>query len=167
MLMTTPILPIFEFNKTSNLTNWQVVNDGVMGGRSSGRFQLSEEGNGLFIGHISLANNGGFSSVRYQFKTLNVQSYTHLVLRIKGDGKKYQFRIKERASDQYSYITTFQTTADWETIQLTLSDMCPYFRGRKLNKPSFNQETIEEIGFLIGNKIAENFKLEIASIIIK
>ena len=30
--------------------------------------------------------------------------------------------------------------------------MYPSFRGRKLDKPNFPKEYIEEIGFLIGNK---------------
>jgi hypothetical protein len=35
------------------------------------------------------------------------------------------------------------------------------FRGRKLDKPNFSEKNIEEIAFLIGNKKAESFQLEI------
>ncbi|MFQ3182569.1 MAG: NADH dehydrogenase [ubiquinone] 1 alpha subcomplex assembly factor 1, partial [Polaribacter sp.] len=59
--MTSQI--IFDFNKSSNIKNWIVIDDVVMGGKSSGSFKLSSDGYGIFMGDISLENNGGFSSV--------------------------------------------------------------------------------------------------------
>ena len=38
-----------------------------MGGRSDGNFNLNKEGFAVFHGEVSLENNGGFSSLRYQF----------------------------------------------------------------------------------------------------
>ena len=43
---------------------WWVINDTVMGGRSSSSWQLSEHDIGVFQGSVSLENNGGFASVR-------------------------------------------------------------------------------------------------------
>ena len=57
---------IFDFDKDSNLKNWKIVDDVVMGGKSSGHFELNDDGHAVFYGNISLENNGGFSSVRYQ-----------------------------------------------------------------------------------------------------
>ncbi|MBT8264860.1 MAG: CIA30 family protein, partial [Muriicola sp.] len=48
MIQTT--LTIFNFTSNSNIDQWQVVNDGVMGGRSQGNFTINEEGHGLFQG---------------------------------------------------------------------------------------------------------------------
>ena len=160
-------MTIFNFNKSSTINNWQVVNDDVMGGRSSGSFSLDEDGHGVFQGQISLENNGGFSSVRYRFGEMNTKEYSKVVLRIKGDGKKYQFRIKEKSSDFHSYITTFQTTQEWETISLELSDMSPSFRGNKLDMPNYDKEGLEEIAFLIANKKTEGFKLELDNIVLE
>ena len=42
---------------------WRSVNDGVMGGRSSGGMVQAEDAL-KFTGELSLENNGGFSSVR-------------------------------------------------------------------------------------------------------
>jgi hypothetical protein len=42
--------------------------------------------------------------------------------------------------------------------------MYPAFRGRKLSISNFDQDQIEELAFLIGNKKAQEFKLEIKSI---
>ena len=143
---------IFEFNQKSNLEGWVIVDDVVMGGKSSGSLELSPEGYGVFKGSISLDNNGGFSSIRYKFDRKHIKEFTKIVLKIKGDTKKYQFRIKSNSSDYYSYITTFTTNGDWQEIQIALKSMTPSFRGRQLDKANFSEDSIEEIAFLIGNK---------------
>ena len=45
-----------------------------------------------------------------------------------------------------------------------MSDMYPAFRGRRLNMNNLQPNAIQEIAFLIGNKKAETFRLEIDSI---
>ena len=163
--MTTPT--IFDFNKNSDIKKWTVVDDIVMGGRSSGSFGLNEDGHGIFQGFVSLENNGGFSSVRYQFEKIDVQTFTKIILKIKGDGKQYQCRIKANASDQYSYISTFSTTGDWQEVEIILKNMQPSYRGNKLDIPNFSKDHIEEIAFLIGNKNEEKFQLLIDKIELK
>ena len=158
---------IFDFNKNSNISSWRVVDDVVMGGRSSGNFGLSKEGHSVFSGKVSLENNGGFSSVRHTFNRREVDPNNKVVLRVKGDGKKYQFRVKHDTDDAHSYITIFQTSGDWETIELTLKDLYPSFRGRTLDMPNFDHNAIEELTFLIANKKTQEFKLLIDKIELK
>lgn len=158
------ILLIFEFNKESDISNWIVVDDVVMGGHSNGSFKLNSEGYGVFEGNISLENNGGFSSLRYRFNKMNVSKFKKIKLKIKGDGKRYQFRLKSDRFNQYAYTTYFQTVKGWQTIEILLSDLEPTFRGRKLNSPNYPVIHLEEIGFLFGNKQNEHFKLVIAKI---
>ncbi|MDW5290872.1 CIA30 family protein [Formosa sp. PL04] len=157
---------IFDFNKTSNTTNWKIVDDVVMGGKSSGSFNLGEDGNGVFEGHVSLENNGGFSTVKYSFNTVRTKGFSKISFKVRGDGKSYQFRIKSKSSNKYAYINYFNSTKGWETFTITLSEMYPTFKGRKLDMPNYDQDGIEEIAFLIGNKKAEDFKLEIESIVL-
>ena len=111
---------IFNFNKNSSISNWIVVDDVVMGGKSNGNFQLNKDGKGVFSGKISLDNNGGFSSVRYGFNKLNIEKFKSIVLKIKGDGKNYQFRIKNKSSDYASYITSFSSSGEWQEIEIPL-----------------------------------------------
>jgi NADH dehydrogenase [ubiquinone] 1 alpha subcomplex assembly factor 1 len=158
---------IFNFNKSSDIKNWIVIDDVVMGGKSSGSFKLSSDGYGVFVGDISLENNGGFSSVRYRFEKILINKSTKISIRIKGDGKKYQFRIKSNSGDYYSYISPFSTTGEWQEIEIPLKDMYPSFRGRKLDQPNFSNDTFEEITFLIGNKNKEKFQLLIDKIELK
>src|SRR5210317_35617 len=55
---------LFKFDKPDAAKPWQTVNDGVMGGRSDGRFRINEDKYMEFFGTLSLENNGGFASVR-------------------------------------------------------------------------------------------------------
>ena len=152
--LSMQVLTLFDFNAQSTLENWYVVDDVVMGGRSAGSFSLSPEGHGIFAGEVSLENNGGFSSVRHRFAPTEVQDYTHCYIRLKGDGKRYQFRIKANSKDYFSYIAYFSTNGDWQTVQIPLNEMYPSYRGRKLDIPNFSADYMEEIAFLIANKKA-------------
>jgi hypothetical protein len=152
---------VFDFSPSSDMSNWRIVDDGVMGGLSQGHIDLNEKGHAVYHGKISLQNNGGFSSLRYRPEPFELSNETHLVLRVKGDGKKYQFRIKSRARDSYSYIHYHKTSGEWETIRLPLSEFSPSFRGRRLDRPNYPAETVAEIGILIGNKKAEPFEIQI------
>lgn len=150
---------IFKFSTTANIQDWIVVDDVVMGGESASSFRLNSDGNGVFEGTISLDNNGGFSSVKYRFPKKQIKQFTKVVLRVQGDGKQYQFRIKSDSGEYYSYISSFLTNGSWQEIEIPLKDFYPSFRGRKLNQPNFSKDAIEEITFLIGNKKKEHFKL--------
>ena len=167
LLSTMNTTIIYDFNKDSSKRDWRIIDDGVMGGVSQGEFLIDSDGNGVFQGEISLEYNGGFSSVRHQFEKIKVTNDSKILIRLKGDGKQYQFRIKDKNESYYSYITTFKTSGEWETIEIQLSDLYPSFRGQKLNLPNFNSESFEEIVFLIGNKKKESFKLILDKIELK
>ncbi len=158
---------IFDFDKTADISGWRVVNDGVMGGRSKGYFKVNLAGHAAFSGQISLENNGGFSSVRYPFPKTDVHKKSKIVIRLKGDGKAYQFRIKDNSRNYYSYIFPFTANDTWQNIEIPLNNFYPSFRGRKLDLPNFSEPYIEEIVFLIGNKKAESFELLIDKIELK
>lgn len=164
--MTKPFV-LFDFSKESNIENWSVVNDGVMGGLSRGSFSVSEGGHGLFKGNVSLENNGGFSSVRYNFESKSVTGYKKMILHLKGDGKQYQVRLKTKKSDYFSYIAYISTNGEWQTLEITLSEMFPSFRGNKLDLPKYPGEYMEQFAILIGNKKKENFELYLDKIVLE
>ncbi|MDR9419828.1 CIA30 family protein [Gracilimonas sp.] len=155
---------IVDLTTSSDLQNWRIVDDVVMGGRSSGNFELTAAGHGRYTGEISLKNNGGFSSLRYTFPRMNVSPDNHIRLRIKGDGKKYQFRVKNNRRIRHSYVYEFASSGKWETVNIPLQEMYPVFRGRNLELPDFDHNSIEELIILIGNKKPESFELLIDKI---
>ncbi|MEJ6491777.1 MAG: CIA30 family protein [Flavobacteriales bacterium] len=159
--MSTDNITIFDFNENSSLTKWRIVNDSVMGGISTSSIKINEQGNGVFSGSVSTKNNGGFASVQYSFEKIKTKVSDVVQIRLKGDGKNYQFRVKANKNQKYSYITTFSTSGEWQTIQIELSELYPSFRGRKLDLPNFKHSTLEEITFLIANKNNESFELQL------
>lgn len=158
---------ILNFDLKSNLQNWKIVNDTVMGGISKSKFYLNSNGEGTFEGTVSLANNGGFCAVKYVFIPIKLVGATHFSIRIKGDGNTYQFRVKSNNNDSHSYVFPFKTDTNWQTIKIPFSKLYPVFRGQTLDLPNFEGIIVSEITFLIGNKKEESFQLLIDAIIVE
>jgi hypothetical protein len=159
------LTPLYKSSNRSQ--TWMVIDDIVMGGVSQSSVSYSKEGYTKFKGNVSTAYNGGFSSMRLRFKTVNIKDAQTVVLRIKGDGKRYQFRLKEQWRDAYSFIHYFETNSNWQTIEIPLKEVNASYRGRMLRNILFSNSTLEEIGILIGNKTNEPFELLIDTIYLK
>ena len=157
---------IYDFTSDSQ-KDWQIVDDRVMGGVSQGGYTINQEGNGVFSGHVSLDNNGGFSSLMHPMDDFQIGDAKKVVLRLKGDKKSYQFRLKVKNSDSHSFIQTFETNGEWQEIEIPLNSFYASFRGRKMDMPNFSAEQIQEIRFLIANYKEEDFRLEIDWIALK
>lgn len=158
---------LYDFTEQSNIDDWKIVDDGVMGGLSESQMTLDQYGNAVFSGFVTTENNGGFCSVQYNLKSILLQQKTLFSIRLKGDGKKYQFRVKSKSNNYFSYIYEFQTTTDWQDIQIPIAEMYASFRGRTLNIPNYDGSSLAQLAFLISNKRNENFKLLIDKIEVK
>ncbi|WP_339657245.1 CIA30 family protein [uncultured Maribacter sp.] len=158
---------ICNFSKSTKIEEWQIVNDEVMGGMSMSIIQINPEGNGVFSGHVSLDNNGGFCLVRHDLERIKVEGYSSFEIRMKGDGKKYQFRCKSSDQQRHSYIYPFISVKDWKIMTIPFKKMEPYFRGDSLKMPNYHGDFLAQIAILIGNNKEEDFKLELDYINIK
>jgi len=144
--------------------NWQIVNDSVMGGIStSGLNRVSDEFV-RFSGRLSLANNGGFASVRASGRIPDLSKTNAIIIRVKGDGRRYQLRV--RAGDGGrgpDYSADFQTRlGEWQTHYLPVADFVPGWRGRQLKRgPAIEPKQIRSIGILLGDKTPGSFSLDI------
>jgi hypothetical protein len=121
----------------------------------------------VFEGKVSLENNGGFASVRSEPVNLALTGYEGLTLRVKGDGKSYQLRLRtDRRFDGIAYKTDFDTVAgEWITIKTPFKEFSPTFRGRLVpGAPTLDLEQVRQIGFLISDYQEGHFRLEIDSI---
>ena len=156
----SPYMTIYDFSEHKNAEGWRIINDGVMGGLSKGQI-LQQDNSGIFKGKVSTENNGGFTMAMLQVDQRDVSQYTRFKLRIKGDGKSYQFRCKSDKNQMHSYVYTFKTSGEWEEVTIPFEQMLPKFRGRDLNQPVYQGQYLEEVAFLIGNKKEENFQLKI------
>ena len=157
----------FSEDGTDSL-KWRITDDRVMGGRSQGKFEITNQGTMRFSGNLSLENNGGFSSVRSGGVSFDLSDSEGLALRVKGDGRKYQLRLGTEAryrSWDVSFSAGFQTKKDtWVNVRIPFSDFKAGFRGRSLDQVSFDPSKIRRLGILLGDKKPGRFEVEIDSI---
>jgi monofunctional biosynthetic peptidoglycan transglycosylase len=155
---------VFDFTGASPAKAWQVVNDDVMGGVSTSKFQVGGD-IAVFSGVVSLANNGGFASVRSLPVGHNLTGCEALVIRARGDGRTYKLTVRASAnSDSPLYQAAFTTTAgEWQEHRLPLKAFVPSFRGRVLpGEPPLDPARIASVGLLISDQQAGPFRLEVA-----
>ncbi len=130
-----PTYPLFDYRyPTPPLQEvWGALDDVVMGGVSASQFYLKEH-SALFTGTVSTANSGGFVSIRTRNLSppLNLQGYTGLQLRLRGDGQRYKFFLRsDPAWDGVGYAISFDTVANqWLTVELPFSHFIPVLRAR-------------------------------------
>lgn len=155
---------ILDF-QTVDPAEWTLVNDDVMGGRSTSRLTVTEAGTGVFSGRVSLENNGGFASTRAAVAAPDLSGHRGVVLRVRGDGRRYQLRFRMNASSRgLAYKADFDTRADtWQEIFIPFGDFQATFRGYcPPGAPPLEPGRIRQIGFLIADGKAGPFRLEVA-----
>ncbi len=156
---------LFDFQTVTNSTAWQVVNDDVMGGVSTSRFQVLTKDGAVFSGMVSLENNGGFASVRSSPVRQDLSGTDAFVLRLRGDGRRYKFTVRtETGFNAPNYQAEFTTKrGEWEEHRLPFRDFVPTFRGRVLTEmPALDPARVTSVGFLISDQQEGPFKLEVA-----
>ena len=161
---TDPIKLLLNFGDIDNSGRWMVVNDGVMGGVSRSNINLHSDGYLVFAGELSTSYGGGFASVRTYDKNWEIGKYEGFILRVKGDGKTYQFRCRMGENIfEIAYRNYFQAKKeDWQEILLPFNEFLPTYRGRVLtNFPQLDPKKIKQFGFMITDKQVGNFNLEI------
>jgi len=64
---------LFDFDDRSAVDGWHAIDDRVMGGVSCSRLRHDPAGHAVFEGEVSLAQNGGFASVRSEAGPLGMR----------------------------------------------------------------------------------------------
>lgn len=174
VVTSTPLLnaedrTLFDFDEASDAKPWQAVNDGVMGGRSVGRFKINDDERMEFFGVLSLENNGGFASVRARKPNLKLVKGDVIVARVKGDGRKYNFNVYTQTNlGGYSWRQSFETQKDkWVEVKLPLAKFVATWRGRVFPNEKLDAAKVSGMGILLGDKKPGPFKLEVEWIKVK
>jgi monofunctional biosynthetic peptidoglycan transglycosylase len=155
---------LFDFTNPDAAKEWQTVNDGVMGGVSEGKLKVTAEKTLEFFGTLSLENNGGFASVRTKAKKLNLEKGDTLVAKVRGDGREYSLNLYvKKPLIAYSYRAMVQTKKDeWTEIKVPLDKFeATSFGNLVKDAGPVNPTEVNAIGFLLGDKKAGQFKLEV------
>ena len=126
---------IFDFSQPSSTLNqvWGALDDVVMGGISASSFQMQSDA-ALFTGNVSTENSGGFASVRTRNfdPPLNLTGHSGIELRLKGDGQRYKFLVRDEDSwDSLAYTYSFDTVPNqWIEVRIPFNLMAPVFRAK-------------------------------------
>ena len=158
---------LYDFSHQETSGVWMIVNDGVMGGISESRLSLDLQGFLVFEGRVSLDYGGGFASVRSILNRLDADPYDGILIRFKGDGKRYQLRLRqEDRMDEVSYFRHFETKiGEWEEVFLPFNSFQASYRGRRLpDYPKLDTSRISQLGLMISDKQEGNFRLEVQRI---
>jgi monofunctional biosynthetic peptidoglycan transglycosylase len=153
---------IFDFQDPRGARQWEAVNDDVMGGVSEGGARATDTGMLEFSGTVSLENNGGFASIRSRAAPIDLSGYAGLLIRVRGDGKRYAFTLRTDVRIVAgAYRLKFATRADeWQEIYLPFSEFEPTsFGQRRPDLPPLNPGRIRSFGFTISDKQAGPFRL--------
>lgn len=128
---------IFDFSQPTKdiQETWGALDDIVMGGVSESGIRLGNEA-AIFSGNVSTANSGGFASVRTRNfdPILDLSNYTGIDLRVKGDGNRYKFILRNETNwDSICYCYSFDTVANIEfTVRIPFAELIPVFRAKTL-----------------------------------
>lgn len=155
-----------EFDGATADVGWHVVNDNVMGGRSQGGFTL-EQGQLHFAGRTN-TDGGGFSSLRSHTLALDLSQYAGIRLRVKGDGRRYTWRLTTDAQwrgRSIGYWADFATRrGEWTVIDIPFADFTPRVRGTELAGPTLDTQRITGLGLMIYDKLDGPFELHLDSV---
>jgi NADH dehydrogenase [ubiquinone] 1 alpha subcomplex assembly factor 1 len=155
---------LFDFAGADASKEWQTVNDGVMGGVSEGKVNITDNKTLAFYGTLSLENNGGFASVRTKAKKLGLEKGDVLLVRLRGDGREYSMNLHvPRPLVAFSYRSMIQTKKDeWIEVRLPLDKFQATSFGKVVKDTGpVDPQEVSGLGFLLGDKKAGPFKLEV------
>ena len=155
---------LIDFSDRAEPPRWIAVNDGVMGGVSQGGLRADSGCTATFQGTVSLENSGGFASVRTGPRDFDLAGWSAIRVRVKGDGKRYRFRIRtDDAFDGIAYQQDFTTTAgEWTEHDFRFADFQPSFRGRPVpDAGPLRPDKIRQLGFLIADGQEGPFELRV------
>lgn len=152
-----------DFDAASPVS-WYTVNDGVMGGRSQGGFQVND-GILVFAGSTN-TNGGGFSSIRTRRSAFDLTGQDGVRLRVKADGRRYTFRLTAGSAGRRraaSYWADFETRNDgtWQVVDVPFSRFTPRWRGRLLKGMTLDVSKIDSLGLMIYDKLDGAFRMEV------
>ena len=158
---------LIDFRNKEQSKGWSAVNDGVMGGRSVGKWSRADDSGMSFFGTLSLKNNGGFTSIRSGRMNIEMAAEDGFRIRLKGDGRTYICNLYPKTRRMaFSYRASLPTVAgQWTEVVVPLNDFTPTSFGRRVqDKGPLSPDQIGGIGFMLSDKKPGAVELEIEGV---
>ena len=158
-------MTLFDFESPDE-ASWQVVNDGVMGGRSKGFFEI-KEGTLRFSGTL-VTQGGGFTSIRAA-RSVDLTGYDGVELRIRGNGRTFEVGVDDGTRTRswgrrVSRRAPFDTGEDWTWVRVPFSSLGSTVFGRLVQAPDIDLGAVQGFSLFIVDGIDGPFALEIDEI---
>ncbi len=145
---------------------WFIVNDNVMGGRSSGG-PVFENSVMLFEGEIN-TDGGGFSSVRAEIAPTTLAGFTHLIVRARTDERTYKITLEDglqtrdrRVSQQQTLLFGESDDDGWQTARIDFDRLDPRIFGRAVASDPFRPDLATQLGIMISDGVDGPFRIEV------
>ena len=156
---------LFRFDHAASVADFAPIDDRVMGGRSSSCLRHDPAGHAVFEGVVSLADGGGFASVRSAPLPLGDAHATTCRIEVRGDGKRYKINLRtDDGFDGVAYQAAFEPPhGAWTVLRLPLVSFRPHRRGRPA-QGVLRPGDLRQLGLAIGDRQAGAFALALRSI---
>ncbi|MBO6575172.1 MAG: CIA30 family protein [Rhodothermales bacterium] len=158
-----PATNLFDFESESE-ARWQVVNDGVMGGRSRG-YVAVEDGALRFTG-VLVTRGGGFTSIRTR-ASADLGGFDGIELLVRGSGRTFELEVSDGTrwrGRAVSRRASFPTSSEWQWVRVPFSSLQASVFGRPVNPSPIDPAGIRGFGLYIADGIDGAFGLEVDSI---
>lgn len=158
--LPTPPATLFAFDR-ANEAEWDVVNDGVMGGHSAGFVEVTE-GTLRFTGTL-VTQDGGFTSVRAR-RDIDLTGQAGIELRVRGSGRQFEVEVDDGTRTYGRSISRrapIATTAEWTTVRVPFSALRSTIFGRVVNAAPLDVARIRGVGLYMADGKDGTFRLEV------
>jgi hypothetical protein len=157
--VSMPVI-LFAFD-TADEAEWEVVNDGVMGGRSQG-FVAIAEGALRFTGTL-VTQGGGFTSVRAP-RAIDLSGQLGLELRVRGSGRQFEVELSDGLRTYGRNISRrapFPTSAEWTVVRIPFAALRSTIFGQAVNAAPIDLARIQGVGLYMVDAQDGPFRLEV------
>ncbi|XP_060082975.1 complex I intermediate-associated protein 30, mitochondrial-like [Ylistrum balloti] len=176
---------LWKFGGKESVERWTLTADrDNLEGQSSVNLSISKDNNALFHGYLSqqvpkdgISKNAGYCNMKspsnyISFKRKrpidDIGIYSHLVLRVRGDGRPYYINLQmKRAydimwSDQFNYTLYTRGGPYWQVAKIPFSKFFFTHKGRNQDHQyPPDLQNIENIGITMADGVEGPFQLEI------
>lgn len=153
-----------DLDDEDELRRWSIVNDGVMGGRSSAEAMVAESV--LTITGEIVTDGGGFSSIRLALAEPLGDDVTRLLLRLRTDGRTYELLVSDAVAGRdrrvsHQALIPAVGGDDWEEVEVAIDDLESSIFGRPVDVEPFDPGTAVEVGIILADGSDGPFRLEL------
>ena len=151
---------LFTFDRPDE-PEWTVVNDGVMGGRSSG-FVRVEDGTLRFTGTL-VTQGGGFTLTRAPRKA-DLTEQIGVELRVRGSGRNFDVELDDGTRGYGRAVSrraSFATAAEWAVVRVPFTALRSTIFGREVTAPPLDPARIQSVALYMADGRDGAFRLEV------